>query len=165
MDADTTDPTADHATIVPEQEWALVEIMGHRRHYGRIAEVSRFGAVMLQVDEPTAEPAIFNRFYCAASALFALTPCSEADARMGAERMRPKPWVPYRQPALRYRRGERANDRPSRERPEPKRHGPLIVCKTAAGQLRENTIEWPHYRQPYRKYSNKSGFYIGEKRI
>jgi hypothetical protein len=101
MDLETPNRAAEQTTATkPDAEWALVEIMGHRRHYGGIAEVSRFGAVMLQVDEPTAEPAIFNRFYYAALALFALTPCSEADARMGAERMRPKPWVPYRQPAM-----------------------------------------------------------------
>lgn len=37
----------------PADEYAIVEIMGHRRHVGRIREVERFGSKMLQVDVPT----------------------------------------------------------------------------------------------------------------
>lgn len=36
----------------PGWEWAIVEIMGHRKHYGRTREVERFGAKMLRVDIP-----------------------------------------------------------------------------------------------------------------
>src|SRR6185437_2024728 len=32
--------------------WARVEIFGHRRHYGRISEIERFGAKMMQVEIP-----------------------------------------------------------------------------------------------------------------
>jgi len=34
-------------------DWALVEIMGHRTHWGRIREEERFGAKMLRVDVPS----------------------------------------------------------------------------------------------------------------
>ncbi len=34
-------------------EWAVVEIMGHRKHAGRVREEERFGAKMLRVDVPT----------------------------------------------------------------------------------------------------------------
>lgn len=37
----------------PEYEWAIVEIMGHRKHAGRVREEERFGAKMLRVDVPT----------------------------------------------------------------------------------------------------------------
>lgn len=39
--------------VAPTDEYAIVEIMGHRRHVGRIREVERFGSKMLQVDVPT----------------------------------------------------------------------------------------------------------------
>lgn len=37
----------------PEFEWAIVEIMGHRKHAGRVREEERFGAKMLRIDVPT----------------------------------------------------------------------------------------------------------------
>lgn len=40
-------------TAEPEFEWAVVEIMGHRKHAGRVREEERFGAKMLRVDVPT----------------------------------------------------------------------------------------------------------------
>jgi hypothetical protein len=33
-------------------EWMLVEIMGHRSHWGRAREEERFGAKMLRIDVP-----------------------------------------------------------------------------------------------------------------
>ena len=36
-----------------EDEYAIVEIFGHRRHAGRIQEVERFGTRMLRIDVPT----------------------------------------------------------------------------------------------------------------
>lgn len=38
-----------------EFEFAVVEIMGHRRHAGRCREVQRFGTPMLQIDIPKVE--------------------------------------------------------------------------------------------------------------
>lgn len=34
------------------EEYAIVEIFGHRRHAGRIQEVDRFGSKMLRIDVP-----------------------------------------------------------------------------------------------------------------
>lgn len=50
MDAAST-PAA--AGTEPEFEWAIVEIMGHRKHAGRVREEERFGAKMLRIDVPT----------------------------------------------------------------------------------------------------------------
>ncbi|MER8387252.1 hypothetical protein NKH14_17345 [Mesorhizobium sp. M1380] len=36
-------------------EWMLVEIFGHRTHWGRGIEVERFGAKMLRIDVPEIE--------------------------------------------------------------------------------------------------------------
>ncbi len=41
-------------TNLPEGfEWAVVEIMGHRKHAGRVRQEERFGAKMLRIDVPT----------------------------------------------------------------------------------------------------------------
>lgn len=36
-------------------EWMLVEVFGHRTHWGRGCEVERFGAKMLRIDVPQVE--------------------------------------------------------------------------------------------------------------
>lgn len=77
--------------------WACVEIFGHRRHYGRISEVERFGAKMIRIDVPSAEPATFDTFFYGGAAIFSVTPCTEESARSWAERMRPKPYMPRRE--------------------------------------------------------------------
>lgn len=46
-----TAPLADNAGW----EWALVEVMGHRSHWGRVREEERFGTKMLRVDVPNFE--------------------------------------------------------------------------------------------------------------
>ena len=33
-------------------EWAIVEVLGHRKHAGRVREEERFGAKMLRIDVP-----------------------------------------------------------------------------------------------------------------
>ncbi len=38
-------------------EWAIVEIMGHRKCAGRVREEERFGAKMLRIDVPRLEAA------------------------------------------------------------------------------------------------------------
>ncbi len=62
-------------------EYAVVEILGHRRHVGRISEVERFGARMLRVDVPTEDAADagdfelgFETTYYGVAAIFAITP-------------------------------------------------------------------------------------------
>lgn len=46
-------PENTDASAEAEFEWAIVEIMGHRKHAGRVREEERFGAKMLRVDVPT----------------------------------------------------------------------------------------------------------------
>lgn len=88
---DTTTPPADPA------EWALVEIFGHRRHYGRIAEVERFGAKMLRVDVPGDEPDAFTAHFYGGASIFSITPCTEETARAHNDRYRPRPVMPLHQ--------------------------------------------------------------------
>lgn len=80
-----TDRTETPATDEPRPEWAIVEIMGHRRHAGAISEVQRFGASMLRIDVPGHEPgSIYATHYFGGPAIFSIRPCTEARARQEA---------------------------------------------------------------------------------
>lgn len=101
----------------PEQ-WALVEIMGHRRCAGRVKQVERFGAQMLQVDIPHAD-GFTTEFYGGAS-IYAFRPCTEEIARNVAEQIGdPRPVMPssYRErtppPALSHSRYDEDDDQES----------------------------------------------------
>lgn len=50
-------PETEEKIAASEQpfEWMLVEIFGHRTHWGRGIEVERFGAKMLRIDVPQVE--------------------------------------------------------------------------------------------------------------
>lgn len=95
------------AAVAPE-EWAIVEVMGHRQHAGRISEVTRFGAVLLRVDQPVGDD--FVTTFVGGASIYALTVVTEARARATAARMAdPRPIEPagFRaRPALEQRTGE-----------------------------------------------------------
>lgn len=76
------------------ETWALVEIFGHRQHYGRVTEVERFGTKMMRVDVPLAEPDQFETFFYGGGSIFSITPMTEEAARKWAEKSRPRPFRP-----------------------------------------------------------------------
>lgn len=85
-----------HVTPEPHDEWAIVELFGHIRHAGRITEVERFGVRFGRVDVPDTAPnavlgALRATHEFAGAAVFRLTPCTEAAARLVAEETRPIP--------------------------------------------------------------------------
>lgn len=92
-------------------EWMIVEVMGHRRHAGRVREVERFGAKFMRVDVPNkGDPEAHSwttRFYPPGS-LFGFTP-ADRDAVMAVNK-------PYEAPARvalpRYIEEEDDDDRP-----------------------------------------------------
>jgi hypothetical protein len=53
-DASDTAPVDTPQEELPAEpeEYAIVEIFGHRRHVGRVLEVDRFGAKLLRIDVP-----------------------------------------------------------------------------------------------------------------
>lgn len=64
-------------------EWMLVEVMGHRSHWGRARQEERFGAKMLRIDVPVkGDPAKhgWETHYYGGPAIFSFTPCDEAAA-------------------------------------------------------------------------------------
>ncbi len=83
--------------------WALVEIMGHVRCYGRISEEEMFGAKLLRVDIPlpgdefleVGEEEKFYTRYFGGSAIYGITPLEESVARAQAARYGdPRPPAP-----------------------------------------------------------------------
>lgn len=94
-------------------EWMLVEIFGHRTHWGRGKEVERFGSKMLRIDvpqvewseptveKPTPEPVVtgwVTHFYGGAS-IFSNTLTDEATAiRRNAPYSRPSRFLPPPEP-------------------------------------------------------------------
>ena len=62
------------AETLPEGEYAIVEVIGHRTLVGRISEVARFGTTLLQVEPLYAEfmlPAVM----IGGGSIYQLTPC------------------------------------------------------------------------------------------
>ena len=87
--------------------WAVVELFGHQQIAGRVTEASIGGCSFLRVDVPD-QPALEKRgYYDAAPALpaytlyfgqgaiYAMTPCTEAAARVVAARIRAVPPIPF----------------------------------------------------------------------
>ncbi len=84
-------------TPQPPEEWAKVEIFGHRTHVGRISEVERFGTKMLRIDEPTADPEVFVTLFYGGGSVFSVAPVTEQAAREWVARYR---YVPPPRAAL-----------------------------------------------------------------
>jgi hypothetical protein len=86
-----TDQIETQPTNLPDGwEWILVEIMGHRTHWGRAREEERFGAKMLRIDVPVkGDPAAngWATHYYGGPSIFSFTPTDEATVMA-----RNKPW-------------------------------------------------------------------------
>lgn len=78
----------------------MVEIMGFRKHAGRVIEVEKFGAKMLRVDVPIEGDPVakgWTTHYYSGASIFAVTPTDE-DSVMRANKPYERP-SPYRLPA------------------------------------------------------------------
>ena len=76
-------------------EWAILELMGHRKLAGRVTEQVIAGAGFVRIDICTdAEKAVLTQFY-GPSAVYCITPTVEADARAYARRNIPRPVEPW----------------------------------------------------------------------
>lgn len=67
------------ATALPEGEFAIVEILGHRTLVGRVAEIERFGTKLLQI-EPMFGDVMLGPVLIGGGSLYQFTPCSAAVA-------------------------------------------------------------------------------------
>lgn len=72
-------------------QWALIEIMGHRRLAGRVTEDTIAGVALLRVDVPDIEGEPAWTTWIGASAIFSLSPVSEEVCRAHAKSFRASP--------------------------------------------------------------------------
>ncbi len=78
----------------PRGEWVMLEIFGHRRHWGLLTEIERFGTKLARIDEfvpDTADP-VATHFYGGGS-IFSVTPVTEETARKQVAWQHPRPAV------------------------------------------------------------------------
>lgn len=91
----------EHAQDQPFAEWAIVEMLGHRRLAGHVQEVQIAGHGFLRLDIPEAadgDPA--RTQLVAPGSVYALHPVTEATARRAAQAWRPEPVSRWELPAL-----------------------------------------------------------------
>jgi hypothetical protein len=73
-------------------EWAILELMGHRRLGGFVREVQVAGAGFLRIDVPgDVDGETHSTQFYPPSSVYCLTPVSEAAARIVARSSRPEP--------------------------------------------------------------------------
>ncbi len=76
------DATTAPADATREGEWVLLEIFGHRRHFGLLTEIERFGSKLARMDEyRPGEDQPANTHYYGGAAIFSITPITEDSAR------------------------------------------------------------------------------------
>src|ERR1700693_2149895 len=64
----------------PQAEYAIIELMGHVRHVGRVTEVERFGTKLGRVDVPKGGKFElgYTTVFFSGAALYRMTPCDLA---------------------------------------------------------------------------------------
>lgn len=83
------------------ENWAIVELMGHRQRAGRITEVEAYATKLLQVDIPMPDGSFVTEQY-GGQAIYAIRPATEEIARDWVQRYGdPRPVSPlaYRLPS------------------------------------------------------------------
>lgn len=60
---------------LPEGEYAIVEVLGHRTYVGRVTEVTRFGASLLSI-EPLFAHKLLPAVLVGGGSIYQFTPCS-----------------------------------------------------------------------------------------
>lgn len=74
------------------EEWAILELMGHRKLAGLVREATIAGGAFIRIDIPAVEPGKWTatQYYSPAS-VYCMTPCTEALARQTAASYQPVP--------------------------------------------------------------------------
>lgn len=75
----------------PYAEWSILELLGHRRLAGFVREVELAGAGMLRIDVPGPDGETVATQLYNPSAVYGLTPVTEAIARAVARQNQPEP--------------------------------------------------------------------------
>ncbi|MGE5590980.1 MAG: acetyltransferase [Bacillota bacterium] len=80
-------------------EWAILELMGHRRLAGHVTEQEIAGASFIRIDVPGVDATVATQFY-APVAIYAITPTTEEVARAVASANQPEPVTRWELTAL-----------------------------------------------------------------
>ena len=79
----------------PFKSWAIVELFGHSQLAGEVSEFTFAGDALVRIDVPATEKEeAFTKMY-GAKAIYSMSPCSEAVARLMANRIEAKPITVY----------------------------------------------------------------------
>ena len=87
---DQTDDQTDERAIeapgeLPDGEYAIVEVLGHRTYVGRVDEVERFGSKLMSI-EPIFQGRLLPAVLVGGGSLYQFTPCTkETAAKRGAK--------------------------------------------------------------------------------
>lgn len=90
------------------EEWAILELMGHRRMAGKITEATVFGGSLLRIDIPSGEDGKYTTQFYSPQSIYCITPTTEAIARKVAKDSQPEPVSRWEFPQL--ANGERQPD-------------------------------------------------------
>jgi hypothetical protein len=71
-------------------EWAILELMGHRRLAGKVSEAAIGGGSFIRIDMPMKDGSTSTQFYSPAS-IYCITPTTEKIAREVALASQPEP--------------------------------------------------------------------------
>jgi hypothetical protein len=83
----------------PFAEWAILELLGHRRIAGHLQETTIAGHGFLRLDIPATDGHTAQTQYIAPGSIYALHPVDEKTARAAATAWRPQPVQRWELPA------------------------------------------------------------------
>jgi hypothetical protein len=81
------------------EQWAILELMGHRRLAGKVSECAIGGGAFLRIDMPMKDGFTSTQFYSPAS-IYCITPTTEQIAREVALASQPEPVSKWEFPQL-----------------------------------------------------------------
>lgn len=83
---------SEQTTAPAFEEWAIVELMGHRRLAGKVTQAEMFGTALMRLDvyPGDAEQPTATQFY-GGSSIYCLTPTTESVCRRFAKNVAPEP--------------------------------------------------------------------------
>lgn len=91
-------------------DWAILELMGHRRLAGRVSECQVAGASFIRIDVPAEKDAEVSTQFYSPQAVYCITPTSEDIARNIAAQARPEPVHRWEFPQLNQADSGRADE-------------------------------------------------------
>ena len=87
MAASANEETCVPAAALPDGEYAIVEVLGHRTLVGRVTEVERFGAKLMSI-EPIFAGELLTAVMIGGASIYQFTPCTAERALARAPKSR-----------------------------------------------------------------------------